>query len=146
MAIYKQSSLLIASLVGTLSILACGGCGNGDNARVVGTVTLDGSVFECDDTVSAKAIFQRKEGGPKGIGPIGPDGEFVVKTNGSAKLIPGIYSVSVTARKMMPSQDPNYPPPLKSLLPKKYGSTKTSGLEFEITPGSNRVDLTLSSK
>jgi len=38
------------------------------------------------------------------------------------------------------------PPPGKLLIPEKYEQSTSSGLEYEVTPGKNTIDIELTSK
>ena len=63
----------------------------------------------------------------------------------SNRLLVGSYLVSVTARELVPSQDPNYPPTAKTIIPIKYATSSGSGIKVDVKTGGNRIDLELDS-
>jgi hypothetical protein len=80
-------------------------------------------------------------------GAIRPDGSYDLKTANTSGLHPGKYKVVVTIL-----DQPDVPPGersyevAKSRIPTKYNEIQSSGLEFEVEPGSNSIDIPLSSK
>jgi len=123
------------------------GCGRKDTVKrypVAGRVTLDGQ------PLSSGTVSFMTESGAVATGKIGADGAFrMVPFGASGDGVPaGRYKVVVCA------PDPNAlaamklpDGPVPSLIPERYNSPDTSGLEFEVKPDSqNQVDFTLKSK
>ncbi|PQO35831.1 hypothetical protein C5Y96_09285 [Blastopirellula marina] len=120
-------------------------------AVVTGTVTYNGSPVE-----GAMITFRPASEGIQGaFARTDAAGKFELSTSnaGTSGVSPGNYLVTVTKTEVPQStaaseDDPNYNPNAKpaepkSLLPKKYASAKTSGLEFTVTDGSNEIPLEL---
>ena len=128
-----------------LALIACGGCGPGNLATIQGRVLLDGSPLACSDESIGTIVFQREGGGPKVTASIDSSGRYSAAAGSSARVEPGEYVVSVTAKEMLPSEDPNYPPKMRSLIPARYATARTSELKFTVTSGSNQIDLELTS-
>jgi hypothetical protein len=123
--------------------LAIAGCSrSGFESTVSGNVTLDGKPLGL-----GLVVFSREGGGNPSNGTIQRDGRYSLRTSNSAGLTPGKYHISVSAL-----DTPNPPPgvrdttPAKQLVPEKYTNIETSGLEFEVKPGSNTIDIPLVSK
>lgn len=134
-----------AAWVGTaiIVITSLAGCGSEFGATVSGVVTLDGETitpgfvtFVPEDLTAVPAVSDLDSGG-----------SYKLSTNKKAGLVPGIYRVSVQA-----FEPPVGPPgqriytPSKPLVPKKYLQVNTSGLEYTVEPGSNKIDILLLSK
>ena len=119
-------------------LLSSGGCG-GRPAAVTGTVTVDGQPLD-QGTVG----FTPTGGGMRAVGLIQSDGTYELKTNRDRGLEIGEYAVTVTAREAVKT-DGGPPMPGKFLAPKRYGSTRTSGLVQQVEGGSNVIDLNLES-
>lgn len=128
----------------TLFLLAVAGCGGPYNADVSGKVTLDGNVVPTG-TVS----FLPAGGGPAAYARIDSSGNYTIRTGREEGLPAGEYSVSVVANEppaVQQTADGGPPPPGKAITPPWYRSQQTSGLKFTVAPGSNTIDLTLSSQ
>jgi len=114
------------------------------DAQVSGTVTLDGAPIG-----PGVAIFA-----PEGMktnparGAIQPDGTFELKTSRDVGLSPGKYHVSLQIVELPAVAAPGSRDmrPTKSRIPAKYGDTATSGLEYDVVPGSNTIDIALTSQ
>jgi hypothetical protein len=127
---------LFAPLLG-MSLLIMAGCQSeaGPPKGVVrGSVTFKGQ------PVKGGIITFFQSGRPY-LGKIQPDGSF--------KLSAAVGECQVTIEQREPGQpDPKAPPPGvllpgKNLLPEKYAATHTSGLTFDVKPGTNKVDFDL---
>jgi hypothetical protein len=138
----RQPSLILCGMVCLLA--AWNGCsGGGFESQVSGTVTLDGAPIG-----PGFLVFVPGSGGRNPAnGTIQPDGSYELKTANTSGLHPGKYKVSVTIL-----DQPEVPPGersyevAKSRIPTKYNDIISSGLEFEVEPGSNAIDIALSSK
>jgi hypothetical protein len=127
---------------GLLAVVALTGCGGPYDASVAGVVTLDGSV------VPTGAIsFVPANGGPPAYAIVDQSGKYQVFTGREAGLPSGEYNVTVVARESSttPSDGGGPPPPGKAITPRWYASLKTSGLTFKVEPGSNNINLELTS-
>ena len=126
---------LIALLAG------CFGCGAELPSRVSGTVTLD------SEPVSGGTIsFDPVGPGMMAFSKINGQGNYSLRTNSSTGLVPGKYEVMITVRgePIWPIGG-GLPTPGPLLIPEKYTRTSTSGLEFEVDSGFNRIDVALQS-
>lgn len=126
-------SLLIASV----------GCGGRYDASVQGYVTLDGNPIP-----TGSISFVPSSGGPQAYALVDQSGKYVVHTGRETGIPTGEYKVSVMAREpsTTPSEGGGPPPPGKALTPRWYASPETSGLTFQVEPGSNDIDLELTSQ
>jgi len=87
--------------------------------------------------------LERPEGGQPARADIGPDGAFTMETPGEGRgAIVGLNKVRVACyegqRDGYATADPLAEPSLgKLLIPRRYTSFHTSGLEVEVRPGRN---------
>jgi hypothetical protein len=123
-------------------LLAIVGCSRSAfDSTVTGGVTLDGK------TLGQGLVVFAQDGSNPATGTIGRDGSYTLKTSNMLGLKPGKYRASLSAL-----DTPNPPPgvrdttPPKQLVPEKYTSLETSGLEFEVKPGNNTFNIELKSK
>jgi hypothetical protein len=133
--------LIVAASVTTM--VAFSGCGGAYDSSVTGMVTLDGQKVP-RGTVS----FQSKGGGPAAYALIEEDGSYSVQTGREAGLPAGEYYVTVTANEAPATTQTSTggpPPPGKLITPLRYRSRETSGLSFTVEPGSNEINLELTS-
>jgi hypothetical protein len=123
------------------------GCGGGvgalpDLVKVSGTIKCNGVALE-SGTVSFSPI-DPKVGQP--VTGIVKNGSFELVTSVSSPgVVIGKYQVSMASvdPAAVPS-DPSKPKPVvKSPVPKKYGSPKTSGLEVDVKEGLAPLDWDL---
>lgn len=119
------------------------GCrGTNLEAEVRGTVRLDGKAIG-----PGVVVFAPIEGKTPATGTIEASGSYTLKTSREDGLAAGKYRASVSIREMPANVKPgDRPPPGKLLIPEKYELSTTSGLEFEVAPGRNTIDIELSSK
>ena len=131
--------VILAAAVNLLLGCAPGGL----ESQVSGTVTLDGkAVGPGTITFAMKSASSNPA-----TGAIEKDGSYRLKTARTAGLHPGTYQVSLTvfeAAQGRPGE--RLYGPSKMITPEKYSSTATSGLEYEVKPGGNTIDIDLSSK
>ena len=83
-----------------------------------------------DKDNNAMVIFQGKSGGPGAYGMADESGEYSLRTGSNRGVLQGTYRVCLQ-------------PPQGFELPSKYGSVRTSELEYEVTEGANVIDITL---
>jgi hypothetical protein len=112
-------------------------------SQVSGHVTLDGSA-------AGPGIVSFVPDGAKhnpAIGSIDAGGRYSLMTSRTPGLPPGKYRVSVYIHTMPPGAQPGERlMSTPSAIPEKYENVETSGLEFDVAPGSNTIDIKLSSK
>jgi hypothetical protein len=116
------------------SLLA--GCSSRD-ASVRGAVTLDGRPLP-----AGEVIFHPAGEGRTGYAAVEPDGSYVVFTGEREGLPPGDYIVTVM-RTSDPADTADSVPLL--LTPARYADVKRSDLRYTVKPGSNRINLELTS-
>ena len=126
--------ILLASLIG---------CSQRLESTVSGTVTLDG------ERIGPGVVnFSLVSGDANpAIGAIQPDGSYFLKTSRTEGLLAGKYKVAVSVfvqpANLRPGERSMAEPKLRT--PEKYDSCDTSGLEFDVAPGSNTIDIKLTS-
>jgi hypothetical protein len=92
--------------------------------------------------------FSPVAGGPAAYGRIEESGEYTIRTGREEGLPAGDYQVTVTANepaKTLQNEKGGPPPPGKAITPAWYRTRDTSGLKFTVEPGSNTIDLPLTS-
>jgi hypothetical protein len=125
-------------------ILVLSGCGGSYDSSVEGVVTLDGKAVP-----RGLVAFHPMSAGPAAYAMIDDHGGYTVRTGRETGLPSGDYQVSVTANEppAVARTEQGFPPPAgKSITPAWYSSKETSGLQFNIAPGSNQINLELTSK
>jgi hypothetical protein len=123
-----------------LGVAFFGGCGGGaGQSEVAGTVTLDGKPIG-----PGWIEFTSPEKKMSASGTINADGSYTLTGNPKTGLAAGKYQVALSVREVPPNPG-DRPPPGKLLIPEKYESGATSGLEFEIASGANKIDVPLTS-
>lgn len=135
----------IATLVLMLVFTAAlSGCSRSPfDSDVAGSVTLDGAAIG-----PGVIIFSPVDGGRNASrGNLAAGGDYHLVTKHARGLDPGSYQVAVQVY-----DQSNAPPPgqrqmkrPESLVPNKYLDVKTSGLEYTVEPGSNTIDIALTS-
>ena len=88
-------------------------------------MTYQGSPVE-----SAILDFQNTGKGPSAAGFADASGKYTLLTGSTQGLPAGKYKVGVI-------------PPKNSKVPEKYYAPATSGLEYDVVPGSNTIDIAL---
>ena len=138
-------NLLTACLLASLITGAIGCSDSGGRERVTGRVTLDGKPL-AEGTVSTKL-----EKGRGSSGQIQPDGTFTLghPADGPGAAL-GTHSVSVVAieggTERLDDEEVEISGQIRSLVPLKYNSPRTSGLTIEVTAGGeNNFTLELKS-
>ena len=122
-----------------LTLVMLVGC-SGAESTVSGIVTLDGSPLDNGDV----AFHPLDSSGRAAAGSISSGGHYSVQAGQTGGLPAGKYQVAVKVR------GPSTPHPLGGpsrpgalLTPPKYANPDTSGFVFDITPGTNEIDLPL---
>jgi hypothetical protein len=138
----SKSSCLCVLLIGLLSSLA--GCsGSGMESQVSGRVTLD-SAAAGPGIVSFAPVDEKHN---PAIGTIDARGRYSLKTSRTPGLPAGKYRVGVYIHTMPPGAQPGERlMSTPSAIPEKYENVETSGLTFDVQPGSNTIDIRLTSK
>jgi hypothetical protein len=120
------------------------GCGSDLGADVEGVVKLDGKPIGPGVIVFAPIDGQDNPA----TGAIQLDGSYFMKTMRDEGLRPGEYKVAVQIHEI--PTDLAYGEkdmrPIKFRIPEKFTTVEKSGLEFEVKPGSNTIDIELTSK
>lgn len=135
---YRTSLVLAAA-----TMLA--GCSGGIElgAEVTGRVTLDGKLLD-----SGSVVFAPSDGvSNNAYGAVDSRGEYYLRSNRKNGLVPGRYRVSVAKYErvdLKPGERSMVIP--KLLTPDRYADVSTSGLEFEVRPGSSTIVIELTSK
>ncbi len=129
--------------------LVLGGCNRGPvrDATVQGAVVIDGELAP-----SGSVVFTPEGGGTVSTASISSDGSYSLRTGQGdlrkvegGSLASGKYSVSVLI--FGPSTETfgegGPPKPGPSLIASKYANNATSGLQFDVKPGKNVINLEL---
>ena len=122
----RSSQLRIRCLlVAGLFVSAIVGCGSSLESTVSGIISYAGKPVP-----NAIVTFQGKSGGPGAYAMTNDTGEYSLRTGSNYGVLVGTYRASLQ-------------PPQGFELPAKYGSVRTSELEFEVKEGANVFDMTL---
>jgi hypothetical protein len=121
------------------------GCTRDDSlARVEGIVRLNGQ------PLTTGTVRFMPTAGRAATGQIQPDGSYRLGTYGDSDgALVGTHTVAIIAYQDGGNQRPAYEAPTKSnkpLIPERYLAPGTSGLSFEVKPGSNQADFDLESR
>ena len=129
-------------VLGLLLLCSFVGCGGPFDARVKGTVTLNGQPLD-RGTVAFFPLAQ----GPPAHGRIDASGNYAVRVGREKGLPSGDYEVTVQAT--IPAEIPEGwmgpPPKGNPITPAKYHNRATSGLKYTVSRGSNEINIELSS-
>ncbi len=127
----------------TLLIACLAGCGSEFGSTASGIVTIDGKPV----TPGLVTFVPEDPTAVPSVSDLDSNGGFELTTNKQPGLPPGSYRVAIQA-----FRPPDVPEgqrtmePSEPLVPKKYLQVSTSGLEYTVEPGSNRIDIELTSK
>jgi hypothetical protein len=135
----RKNAWIAILTVGLMAIFV--GCHQGSmESDVSGTVSLDGKKIGPGTIVFSPAT----PGSKPATGSVESDGSYSLKTSRAAGLASGEYRVAVSIRQMPQNvQRGDRPPPGKLLIPEKYEDENTSGLKYQVTPGSNTINVEL---
>ena len=128
-----------------LSTVVLYGCsGSSLEAQVSGKVTLDGK------EIGPGVVVFVPEGGQSNParGAVELNGSYFLKTSRDKGLSAGKYKVSVSIFSQPTDVKPGERSMIeaKLIIPSRYVSADTSGLEYEVNPGSNTIDIELKSQ
>lgn len=133
------------ALVGVgIMMLSAVGCGGSSESTVQGVVTLDGNPLS-DGSIA----FIPSAGGSQAYGTIRGSGEYKIYTGRELGLPPGEYKVTVVSRKPAATQRTEEGGPApggESITPRWYALPDMSGLLVKVEPGSNNINLELTSQ
>jgi hypothetical protein len=139
-----RPTLLIA---GGLALLATSftGCGGSSNeATLQGVLSLDGA------PVPAGSIsFVPSAGGAQAYAMSDDSGNFEAYTGREPGLLPGDYKATVVARErpqVNQTASGGPAPAGKAITPRWYASPDTTTLAFNVAPGSNDINLELTTQ
>lgn len=121
--------------------LALGCHRSSQESQVSGNVSLDGKQIG-----PGIIVFAPVGKGTPAIGPVDHDGSYSMSTSHEVGLSAGKYKVGVSIREVPTNvKRGDRQPPGKLLIPEKYEDSATSGLEFDVAPGTNTIDIGLKS-
>ena len=119
------------------------GCSNGvPTYSVTGTVRVNGKPAP-HGTVMFRPVEVSKEDGKRHVAraSIEKDGTYTLTTIETGDgAVAGMHKVAVL---MPPYSASETGPQAKPLIPAKFNTPNTSGLEYEVKPGSNEIDIEL---
>ncbi len=120
------------------------GCGSRAESTVSGVVTLDGVALDGGQVVFVPVSGS---GGQGATGQIQSGGSYAIQVGQLGGLPAGEYKVVVQLRApSVPSGSGGPPAPGKLLTPDRYRQANTTDLQFVVEPGSNTINLELTSK
>ena len=132
-----------AIVIAVLAAFQLGCSGSSMESEVSGTVSLDGKKLGPGTIVFAPLA----DGGKPATGSIESDGSYSMKTSRASGLAAGTYQVAVSIREMPQNVKRGDRPPIgKLLIPEKYEDYRSSGLKYDVTGGSNTINVELVSK
>jgi hypothetical protein len=121
------------------------GCGE-KLASVQGTITLDGKPIASGENLSGNVTFYPTDGkGVPAVGRIDSNGRYEMATASNVGLPPGSYDVAIVATQII-IPEPGATPSGRPITPRRYASTKDSGLQAQVEPGANTIDFALESQ
>ncbi len=127
---------ILKCVLSVTAITLLGGCGSDTptTVKVRGSVQFDGQPLDFG------GVLLQPTGGRLGKGRIEPDGTFVISTyDTSDGAIVGPVKIGVTAVRLQgDSRDGGT---REWLIPERFGSPDTSGLQLELTHGAENVLL-----
>jgi hypothetical protein len=132
-----------AAILGGLVVGLFSGCsGSTQESQVSGQVSLDGKSIG-----PGTVVFGPVGGGKPATASVDENGHYVMYTNREVGLGPGKYRAAVSIREAPPNiKRGERPPPGKLLVPERYEDSDKSGLEYDVAPGSNTINIELKSQ
>ncbi len=118
------------------------GCGGIYDSSVTGLITLDGAPLP-----RGTVCFNPDADGPSAYGLIQSDGKYTLATGREEGLPSGSYTVTVIANEPSVAKVAGaIPTPGKPITPRWYRSKNTSPLKYSLEPGTNQIDMQLTSQ
>jgi hypothetical protein len=132
-----------AAMLGSLIVGLLSGCSHStQSSQVSGHVSLDGKRIG-----PGTIVFAPVGSGKPATGSVDSSGYYSMTTSRELGLGPGKYKVAVSIREVPASMKRGErPDPGKLLIPEKYEDSAKSGLEYEVAPGSNTIEIELKSQ
>jgi len=123
-----------------LIVIVVTGCHrSSQESQVSGVVTLDGNPIG-----PGMIVFAPVDGGKPATGSIEGSGSYALITSREPGLAAGKYKVAISIRELPANvKRSDQIPPGKLLIPERYEQSTTSGLEYEVAPGGNTIDIAL---
>lgn len=132
-----------------LLLVLLGGCGPAgpEIVPVRGTITLNGGSWPQDGKLYITPV-QAAQGQPEtpGYAAFDKEGKFVADCPLGSGLVPGKYRLGIESWQLSPDETRPNKPEGVSLVPDKYRSPATSGLEFDVKSGAGPVELSFDVK
>jgi hypothetical protein len=128
----------LSGLLVSLTFVA--GCSSQESS-VSGTVYLDETPIG-----PGSVAFEPIAAGKMATGYVDPSGHYELKTNRDEGLAAGKYRVLVIIDNPDAASRDLRPAAAADRIPAKYTETSTSGLEYDVAPGENTIDVKLSSE
>lgn len=138
---HKRFGVVISRMAVVAIFVGCRG--SSMQSEVSGTVTLDGKKIGPGTIVFAPTT----QGAKPATGSVESDGSYTLNTSRESGLSAGAYRVAVSIREMPQNVKRGDRPPLgKLLIPEKYEDETKSGLQYEVSPGKNTINIELATK
>jgi hypothetical protein len=138
-----MNRLIFASSTTAVLLILLGCSRASHEAEVSGTVTLDGKTIGPGTIVFAPTTAD----GKPATGAIESDGRYSLSTRQRTALAAGAYQVAISIRELPKDVNRGDRPPLgKLLIPEKYEDHTRSGLEYQVSPGRNTINIELVSR
>jgi hypothetical protein len=133
---------MTSGLFPAVALMAMLAIGCGRTGAVNGLVTLDG-----EPLTTGVITFTPAGPGPSAYGVIGPDGQYELRTGGTAGLAVGEYVVTVAANMAAPEQTAGPWPvserALPLMTPGKYAERDKTPLRATVGAGDQRLNFDL---
>jgi hypothetical protein len=123
-----------------LIVIVVTGCHrSSQESQVAGVVTLDGNPIG-----PGMIVFAPVDGGKPATGSIERSGSYTLNTSREPGLAAGKYKVAISIRELPANvKRSDLIPPGKLLIPERYEQSTTSGLEYDVGPGRNTINIEL---
>lgn len=138
----------IPRVIALLCLTLLVGCSDSLPATVTGKVTIDGQGLPESDNVTGNVVFYPTGGGAAAFGDVSSGGKYKITTGSTKGLEPGEYKVTVRIIEIEPAPPGGHDaaPPQKLLSPAKYNDNEKTDLKVVVEPGSQSIDLDLTTK
>jgi hypothetical protein len=78
-------------------------------------------------------------------GLLDPSGHFNLSVGSSFVVSPGKYQVAISVSRELPKSDQGEEQAAEFIVPRRYASTRESGLRAEVVPGENKLQFDVTS-